>query len=200
MLSAIADGQPLSPENAAGFGSPILQIRAKPFRPDAGHQAFPLLPQAAAAAAASGFSPRINPSFSANDIPSLNQAAAAAAAAGSPKAAGPPQRSSSMIFTPGSGPSSQPPPQPTGAPLRAADVVGQPAAALDGFEPLMFPGIVNRRRAMSVAQAGPSDGEGPQGGGRAGNVAGQAAGSEAGFDAVEEEEGEEEEDSDSSEE
>jgi hypothetical protein len=141
-------------------------------------QTFPLLPQPATSSA----SPRINPSFSANDIPSLTKAATATAA-GSPKAL--PQRSSSMIFTPGSGPASQPPPQPVPVPLRMMDG-GIAQATLDGFEPRMFPGILNRRRAMSVAQ-GLGEGEG-QAAGRPNHASGEL--DNVTFDAVEEEEDE----------
>jgi hypothetical protein len=79
-------------------------------------QAFTSLPNSAQ-------SPRINPSFSANDIVSLSNGAG-----GSMNPLG--LRSSSMIFMPGSGSRSQPTPQPS----------------LDGFEPRMFPGVVSRRR------------------------------------------------------
>jgi hypothetical protein len=180
-LSAVPGSQPLSPDRPFGFGSPGLQFRTKSSGQNGAEawsqQAFPPLPQAAAAA--SGFSPHINPSFSANDIPSLNDAAAATSSPNGP----PPRRSSSMVFSPGAGPSSEPPPQPAAA------------AALDGFEPRMFPGIVNRWRAMSVAQGGSGDSEG-QTGGRTNHSAGQATEVDAAFDAVEEEE---EEDSDSDE-
>jgi hypothetical protein len=179
-LSMVPDGQPLSPDR--GFSSPGLLVRTKSSGTNRdetwNQQTFPLLPQAA-----TGLSTRINPSFSTNDIPSLNNHAAP----GGP----PPQRSASMVFTPGAGPSSQPPPQPTGLPalpLRVVDgasgaVVGQAPAALDGFEPRMFPGIVNRRRALSVAQGSSSDSEGLVIG-RVGYSTNEA---DAAFDAVAEE-------------
>jgi hypothetical protein len=202
-LSAVPESQPLSPDRPFGFGSPGLQFRTKSSGQNGAEawsqQAFPPLPQAAAAA--SGFSPSINPSLSANDIPSLNHAAVVTGSPNGP----PPRRSASMVFSPGPGPSSQTPPQPAPAPalpLRVVDgagaVVAQApaAAALDGFEPRMFPGIVNRWRAMSVAQGGSGDSEG-QTGGRTNHSAGQAVEADAAFDAVEEEE---EEDSDSDEE
>jgi hypothetical protein len=211
-LSTVPEGQPLSPDRPSSFGSPGLQFRTKSSGQNGAEtwnqQAFPPLPQAAAA---SGFSPRINPSFSANDIPSLDRAAVTTGSPNGP----PPRRSASMVFAPGAGPSSLPPPQPTAAaalPLRVdgtGAVVTQalaPVAALDGFEPRMFPGILNRRRAMSVAQGGSGDSEGQAGGrinhpegqagGRINHPAGQAVEVDAAFDAVEEEEDDSDSDED----
>jgi hypothetical protein len=57
-------------------------------------------------------------------------------------------------------------------------------ATLDGFEPRMFPGIVNRRRTMSVVQ-GFGDGEGQT---KTNHASSQTSDLDRGFNAVEEEE------------
>jgi hypothetical protein len=65
-----------------------------------------------------------------------------------------------MIFTPGSGPQSQAPPQPQGSVLiGSTTVLGRTdsASQLDALEPRMFPGIVSRssrRRGSSNLQRG----------------------------------------------
>jgi AMP deaminase len=101
------------------------------------HPAMPMHPVFPAQAA------RMNPSFSAGDIPSLGSA--------SPSSR--PMRTSSMIFTPGSGPQSMPPPQPP--PMQSLPSPSQIMRSdsnvnLDGSEPRIFPGVVSRNRRSSV--------------------------------------------------
>ena len=97
-------------------------------------------------------SARSNVSYSANDTSAQSHTASGAL-----------PRSSSMMFTPGTGPQSQPPPQPSLAnlPHRSESSSNLP---LDGFEPRIFPGVVSRPRRSSVQRPGSSsmsDTDGP---------------------------------------
>jgi AMP deaminase len=89
----------------------------------------------------------LNPSFSAGDIPGLRNA--------QPSPSIGPARSSSMIFTPGSGPQSHAPPQPQPLPSMPSPsqiMRSDSNVNLDGSEPKIFPGVVSRNRRSSVQQ------------------------------------------------
>jgi AMP deaminase len=106
---------------------------------------------------------RLNPSHSANDMPSLAQLQ---------KSSGP-AKSQSMIFTAPGGPSAQVSPQPPlmhtstfqtqmPQPLSPALPRTDSIVNMDGSEPRMFPGVVMNRNRRSSVQARPdtSDGAG----------------------------------------
>jgi AMP deaminase len=108
-------------------------------------------------------------SFSATDIPAMapNYTQAHGQASGSATGSGSrPARSSSMIFSPGSGPQAHAPPQPPlASPPHQQIQRSESSVNLDGSEPRIFPGVVSRHRRSSVQQSGSgtyheSDGQG----------------------------------------
>jgi AMP deaminase len=143
-VSNMNENRSFTPGKSTGPGSPTASARTHPStinlqdgsRLDT--QPFSPLPNAAMARE----SPRMNPSYSANDIASMQNASPAMAL---------PPRSASMMFIHGSGPQSQGvPPQLTmggQSAMRMDTIVSTP---LDGSEPKIFPGVVSRRRKNSA--------------------------------------------------
>jgi AMP deaminase len=104
------------------------------------HPAMPMHPVFPAQAARMN---PLNPSYSAGDIPALGSA--------SPSFR--PARTSSMIFSPGSGPQSMPPPQPPpmqSLPSPSGILRSDSNVNLDGSEPRIFPGVMSRNRRSSI--------------------------------------------------
>lgn len=137
----------------AGPGSPTASMRTNPsaYPPDITNLPNPAMPTQAATFPAQ--LARQNPfSFSASDIPSLQQQATTNAnPATTPERR--PTRTSSLIFNPSSVP--QPSATECRAPLQHRDSVSH----LDGFEPRIFPGVVSgRHRRNSLAAGRPGSG------------------------------------------
>jgi AMP deaminase len=143
---------PMTPRKSQHLGSPSASMVTNPSvtNPmDGQHQhqfsnlpnpAMPMLPAQQA---------RMNPSYSATDIASLshrNKENAGSAASGTRSA-----RASSMIFSPGTGPQAQAPPQPQAVQSPQQRIHRSSSNVnLDGSEPRIFPGVVSRHRRSSV--------------------------------------------------
>lgn len=182
-LSTLNLNPSASAQSTLQAGSPTASMRTNPsaFLPDLMYLPNPAMPTQTATFPAQ--LARMNPSYSANDIPSLQSAYIAAANASPEKR---PNRSNSLIFNPSAVP--QPSPEMLRGPvqgLQHRDSVSQ----LDGFEPRIFPGVVSgRRRRSSVARPGSGSlSESGDGGGWAGKGAVDGAGAGVGEAALVEE-------------